>query len=327
MTESTREDCQRTAKRTVDWLSARIGDDGSLGEGCDDLACYYKLPALMLLAGRPMAGHRLLDAVRARFLRPDGDFMTSDSVKTRDPVLSLYPGYINAWLTIAAQRLGRFDLSYPPWGYLRRFHHPRLDGFALAPAADADIEVLMCAHLGLAALYLGELALAESAGRALRRFLDQQPRPETRFYLRMTGAGALRTDFPAQAAGLHVVAADQPGQAWFFIGYPMAFLSRLYRANGDPACLETARGYFAFAERAAPHLVAEHFAHKVAWGAMELAAVTGEAAPRRLSDAIARHLIAAQDSSGTWMADQPAYTRFDQSAEVAIWLLTIAALA
>ena len=35
--------------------------------------------------------------------------------------------------------------------------------------------------------------------------------------------------------GLHVVAADQPGQAWFFIGYPMTFLAHLYRADGDPA--------------------------------------------------------------------------------------------
>jgi hypothetical protein len=37
-------------------------------------------------------------------------------------------------------------------------------------------------------------------------------------------------------------------------------------------------------------------------------------------------LVAAQDSDGTWMADQPHHTRVDQSAEVAIWLLEIAAL-
>ncbi|MCG6870525.1 MAG: hypothetical protein LJE91_17865 [Gammaproteobacteria bacterium] len=81
-----------------------------------------------------------------------------------------------------------------------------------------------------------------------------------------------------------------------------------------------------FAQRCAPQLVGEHFAHKVAWGSAELASVTGDSAPRRLSADIARHLVAAQDSDGTWMADQPHHTRVDQSAEVAIWLLEIAAL-
>jgi hypothetical protein len=255
--------------------------------------------------------------------------MTADPVKTTDPVLSLYPGYINGWLTLAAQKLGRFDLSYPAWGHLRGFRQPGLDGFTLTPTGDGgdpDIEVLMSAHLGLAALYLGELEPALDAGRALRRFLDLQPAPEGRLYLRMTGAGALRTEFPAEAAGLHVIAADQPGQAWFFVGYPMAFLAHLYRADGDPAHLDTARGYFDFAQRCAPHMVGEHFAHKVAWGAAELAAVTGEPAPRALAAQIAGHLLAAQDADGTWQADQPIHTRIDQSAEVAIWLLTIASL-
>jgi hypothetical protein len=184
----------------------------------------------------------------------------------------------------------------------------------------------MTAHLGLNALYLGESGLAEDAGRALQRFVALQPSPETRFFLRMVGAGALQTDFPAEAAGLHVIAADQPGQAWFFIGYPMAFLARLYRATGASEHLSTARGYLEYAERCAPHLVGEHFAHKVAWGAAELASVTGDSTPRALSAEITRNLITAQESDGGWMAGQPMHTRLDQSAEVAIWLLEIAAL-
>lgn len=325
MSTATLDDYRRAGHRAVEWLASRIGADGSLGGDCADLACYYKLPYLMQLAGRPADANHLLDRIRDRFLRPGGDLLTSDAEKTLDPVLTLYPGYMNGWIAMAAHRLGRFDLSFPAWGYLRTFWNPELQAFTIAPA-QGGAEVLMTAHLGLNALYLGERDLAEDAGRALGRFLTLQPSPEARFFLRMAGSGALQTDFPAKAAGPHVIAADQPGQAWFFIGYPMAFLARLYRATGESTHLSTARGYLDFARRCGPHLVGEHFGHKVAWGAAELAGATGDPEPRALSAKIARNLIAAQERDGGWMAGQPIHTRLDQSAEVAIWLLEIAAL-
>jgi hypothetical protein len=329
MSERTLNDCRQAATRTVDWLAARIKSDGSLGDDCQDLACFYKLPYLMQLAGHAAEAHRLLDCIHDRFLRQDGDFLTADRVKTVDPVLALYPGYINGWIAMAAHKLGRFDLSFRAWGYLRGFWNVDLGGFVIddrtADGANGTVEVLMCAHLGLVALYLGDLESAQGSGRALQQFLALQPSPDTHFFLRMTGAGMLQTDFPAETAGLHVIAADQPGQAWFFIGYPMAFLTRLFRVTGEPQDLASARGYFDFAERCASCMLGEHFAHKVAWGAAELARVTGDAAPRALGAEITKNLIAAQDRHGSWMGNQPSHTRLDQSAEVAIWLLEIVA--
>jgi hypothetical protein len=321
--------CREAAQRTVEWIASRMEEDGTIGEGCGDLACYYKPPYLMQLAGRPWEARRLLDCISARFQRPDGDFRNSDSIKTADPVLALYPGYTNAWIAMAAHKIGRFDVSFPAWGYLRRFWHEDSGGFALEPATGgsaAVIEVLMCAHLGLTALYLGDLERAQGAGNALATFLDQQPSPETRFFLRMNARGELQTEYDEDAAGLHVIETHQPGQAWFFIGYPMAFLARLYQASGDTGYLAAARGYFAFSTRCADNMVGEHFAHKVAWGAAELARASGDATPRELSDAIVRQLLAKQGDDGTWMRHQPLHTRVDQSAEVAIWLLEIAAL-
>jgi hypothetical protein len=328
MSERTLNDCRQAATRTVDWFAARIKSDGSLGDDCQDLACFYKLPYLMQLAGHAAEAHRLLDYIRDRFLGPDGDFLSSNRVKTIDPVLALYPGYINGWITMAAHKLGRFDLSFPAWDYLRGFWNADLSGFAIdrtAGGVNGTVEVLMCAHLGLGALYLGDLELARGAGQALRQFLRLQPSPDMRFYLRMAGAGHLETDFSSEDAALHVIAAEQPGQAWFFIGYPIAFLTRLFRATGEPRDLETARGYFDFAQRCAPRMLGEHLAHKVAWGAVELASVTGEASHWALGAEISRKLIEAQGRDGIWMSDQPPHTRMDQSAEVAIWLLEIAA--
>ena len=112
-----------------------------------------------------------------------------------------------AGLEVAGEA-GRFDLNYPVWGRLREFWSVALDGFTIAAVSDegdGTVELLTCAHLGLTALYLGDLESARGAARALRRFLDLQPSPETRFYLRLAAGGVLQTDFPAEAAGLHVV--------------------------------------------------------------------------------------------------------------------------
>jgi hypothetical protein len=181
----------------------------------------------------------------------------------------------------------------------------------------------MTAHLGMAALYFGDLQRATGAGRVLQQFLDLQPDSGHRFLLRMEHGGRLHTDYPAEAAGLHVIHADQPGQAWFFIGYPMAFLARLYLATGERDFLSGASRYFDFARRCGKPLIAEHFAHKVAWGAAELGRASGNPEHLALSAKVVDRLMAAQDASGSWLADQAVCTRFDQSAEVAIWLLEI----
>ena len=317
---------QQAANSTLAWITSQIGEDGALGSDNRDLACYYKSPYLMQLAGRVVETHRLLDFISANFQRPNGDFATSERQKTADPVLSLYPGYINGWIAIAAHKAGRFEISLPAWEYLLGFQDPVSGGFMLdhvGTGNESPVEVLMTAHLGMAALYFGDLQRAMGAGRVLQQFLDLQPDSGHRFLLRMAQGGRLQTDFPAEAAGLHVIDGNQPGQAWFFIGYPMAFLAGLSLATGDRGFLFSASRYFDFAHRCGERLVAEHFAHKVAWGAAELGRVTGDPEHLALSARIAERLIAAQDASGSWLADQAPCTRFDQSAEVAIWLLEI----
>jgi hypothetical protein len=330
MNALTLETYQQAANSALAWITSQIDEEGSLGSDNRDLACYYKLPYLMQLAGRVVETHRLLDFVSANFQRPNGDFATSEQQKTADPVLSLYPGYINGWIAMAAHKAGRFEISLPAWEYLLGFHDPASGGFMLQRAGNGNgspVEVLMTAHLGMAALYFGDVQRATGAGRMLRQFLDLQPDIGHRFLLRMAHGGQLQTDFPAEAAGLHVIDAEQPGQAWFFIGYPIAFLARLSLATGDLGFLSSASRYFDFARRCGERLVAEHFAHKVAWGAAELGRASGDPEHLALSARIAERLIAAQDASGSWLADQPPCTRFDQSAEVAIWLLEICARA
>jgi hypothetical protein len=48
---------QEAGDRTVAWLTSQMAADGSLGPENQDLACYYKLPYLLQLAGRVVEAH------------------------------------------------------------------------------------------------------------------------------------------------------------------------------------------------------------------------------------------------------------------------------
>ncbi|MCA9686547.1 MAG: hypothetical protein KC457_30545, partial [Myxococcales bacterium] len=310
------------ARRTVDWLLAAQEADGSFGPERTDLSYFYKAPSLLALTGHPRAADRMLEHLAQSYQERDGSFRTDAGHKTADAVLANYAGYIDGWLAMAAQRAGRFDVARPAWAHLRRFAHPHQGGFCLAGPYRGDgsdiTELLTTAHLGLTALYCGELPLALAAGQYLREFWDRQPQPEARLYLRMNDKGEFITDFPADQAALHVVERDQPGQAWFFIGYPMAFLVQLTRATASAvhmaaANLETAQAYAGFAIDCSELMKDDHQSHKVGWGAALLTWATGESQYRDLALKIAGNLVAKQSPEGTWCDDGPEYTRFDQS--------------
>lgn len=83
MDEKTLHDCRRAALRTVQRLAAGIASDGSLGQSCQDLACFYKPPYLMQLAGHAQQAQRLLEYIHDRFLHPDGVWMADQPARTR----------------------------------------------------------------------------------------------------------------------------------------------------------------------------------------------------------------------------------------------------
>jgi hypothetical protein len=87
--------------------------------------------------------------------------------------------------------------------------------------------------------------------------------------------------------------------------------------------LRTARGYLDFALACEGNPQSCHASHKLAWEAAIATRITGEPRYTELAVTIADHLLGIQDPSGAWLADQPAHTTFDQTAEIAIWLREI----
>ena len=119
-------------------------------------------------------------------------------------------------------------------------------------------------------------------------------------------------DIPANKAAFYLVSAREPDQAYFMIGYPIAFLAKLYEATADGAYLKAARGYLDFGLACEGNLRSFHTSHKVAWGAAVLARITGDPRCMELVVIIADHLLGIQAPSGAWLVDQPAHTTFDQ---------------
>jgi hypothetical protein len=312
------------AHRTVARFASELREDGSFGARHQDLASYYKSAALLLAAGRWDLADGVLGFIAQRFMQEDGDFATPDAGTSADPGLAAHPARAGAWIAVAAQRLGRFEISEPAWSRLKRFLHPDLGGACLEGPYEAEaarhVEMSTTALLGLCALYFGDGEIVHRAAETLVRFLDQQPDPARRMLLRMDGRGQLVDD---SAAG-HEIVADATEQSWDALGIPIAFLGLLHRVTTSGEALRAARGYLDFA-LACPTLAGELHAHQVAWGA----AILGEIAraPRYLdaSVAIARNLIATQSAAGLWReAEAPPHTCFDDSAESALCLLEIA---
>ncbi len=319
---------RRAALKGTAWLVGQLRDDGSYGPEVRDLASYYKSPWALLAAGRNDLAYRVLGHVQQRFLRPDGDLTTAPGVKSEDPPLAEYYPYMNAWIAIGAQKLGRFDVVRPVYRFVRSFFHERLGGFVIhAPYGRGDdvTGAFITSHLGLAALYCGDPDRARRAGDFLLRLLDNQPDLDHGFYLRVDADGELITDFPEEQAPFHVVKSREPFQLYFFVGYPIVYLAKLHEATGVDAYLDGARTLLDFARAADESIYRFHFSHKVAWGASLVARLTGDPSALDTATRIADYLVSIQDEGGCWLADQPATTRFDQTAEICLWLLEISA--
>ncbi|WP_433334259.1 hypothetical protein [Spirillospora sp. CA-294931] len=314
---------EEASRAAVAWLRARLGPDGSYGPEADDLACHYKSPQLLAAAGHPSDARRVLDHIERRFMRSNGDFATEGTVKSANPVFDEFRAYPNAWIAIAAHRMGRFGTAARAMGHLVRYHNLGNGGFRTNLASGTDS--LTTAHLGLASLYTGQVERAAAAGVHLAQLLAVQPDLKAGFYVRLDHRGRPVTEFPGEAAPVHVVSATEPEQAYFMIGYPIAFLTLLAELTEDATCLETAHGYLDFVLSSGGNPRSCHHAHKVGWGAALYARTTGDREAAGLASDIAGHLLATQSAEGHWLPGEAPHTTYDQTAETALWLLEISA--
>lgn len=299
-----------------------------------DIAFYFKGITALFLGGYTTHATSLLDYVKHTFLQPNGDIISpnlENGKKSANEAYNEFWCYVNGWVAMAAQRMGRFDVATPVFNYMKTFAHPSLGGSTLkGPFNEAGgniCDVLSSSHLGLAALYFGDTNLAVSCGKFVTDIIQKQ-NEEGKFYLRVDDSGVLVKDFPAEAAIFHVVSATEPNQAFFMLGYPMAFLVKLYQFTGNKSYTNAAEEIFEFCSCCHESIYSFHLAHKVAWGASLLASVCESDAQRerylQMSKRIADYLVSLQSEEGTLLKGSTEIDNIDQSSEISIWLREIA---
>lgn len=143
------------------FIASHINEDGQLVDpDVKNDICYYRtLPLTLFYSGRNREANRVLDFVKANFMRSNGDFRTSDETKSCSHADNVYYHFTNDWFVIGAHLMGRYDIAEPAYDYLKSFIGSRHHGlFTIqGPAAEGYDETDMASAgiLGIVALTRG----------------------------------------------------------------------------------------------------------------------------------------------------------------------------
>lgn len=316
-----------------------VAEDGSLrsedGSPVDDLAAYYKTCCALLMSGRRADAKNVMNYVQLRFASPDGDFVTGgETGKTANEALKMYDPYINGWLALGALRLELNELQVQVSQWLSKFRHPALGGALLkpySPPGDEDygnnsVDMLLTAHLGLLSLETNDMEAAVSAGECLLTHLGAQEDVDGKLgkavFLRLDDVSmSVEEDYPAELEPFYAVDSRKPNQLYFMVGYPMAYLCKLYSATQERRFLQGAIQLAEFCLTCHESMYSFHFAHKIAWATACLWEITGDWKYIQMSIRIAESLLDAQDAdTGAFLPGEPLHDSIDQTAEVSMWL-------
>lgn len=320
------------ARRGGDYLIRQLADDGSYRDTTDDIVYYYKAPWALLVTGHPVEANRVLDFVKRRFMREDGDFSLPDGTKSANPFLnSEFRTYSNVWIVMGAHKLGRFDISYPGVRYLLTLQDEATGGFRSGrPGIDAfpRLDALTTSFNGQVCLYLGRIEEATRAGRFLVELIEQQPEGD-RFFPTRDLDGNLVVEPPSEEQALHRVLDATAERQWYFhVGHAGGFLHELFSITGDDTFRQAAERYISFAERCRADVYAYPPSGKLAWGAATSFRVTGGESYRSTAERIGRYLMSIQNEDGSWRYDglfdsmdqQPRDVTLDLTQEFTSWL-------
>lgn len=167
---------------------------------------------------------------------------------------------------------------------------------------------------------MADLPCAVTCADFIQRVVNDQPAGCSSFYHRTDASGHLTVSFSEAAAPLHVIQAAEPNQLYFFAGYPAAMLALMYLENQQESYLSAARAILDFCLGCHESIYSFQFAHKVAFAASVMARASKEKKYAELSMKIANYLLTEQCADGLFLSSAQPIDRFDQSAEIALWM-------
>lgn len=154
--------------------------------------------------------------------------------------------------------------------------------------------------------------------------MTSQPNADTQILLHASAkTGTHISTAPENMEPFYAIKRDSPNQLYFFLGYHGIFMTKLYQATKDERFLNSAKSVLDFALTCHESICTFSFSHKVAYAAALVAVETKEAKYRRLAIGLGEFLISIQDKNGFFCKDFEQMDKYDQSAEIAIWLQEI----
>jgi hypothetical protein len=251
---------RRACQKAVEYqISFQLPDGGYIWDGYA-IDAFHKQALSWQLGGRHVEALRLLNWVKKNNLQPDGQ-------------LENYNGdiYKHSWFFQGAHLLGRFDISYPVWSFLRSCQAPcgGLPHFA----ADELIRSLSTAWTGVSALCIGDIDTARKIAQCSISMLEQQPR-EDRFYFQMTRGGKLVTEKENPEA--QFIDTTKPKQCYWEVGFAMLLMCKMYQATKDKSYLDYAQRFLEFKLRCYADRFSFWGSGKSALGAANYYLLTGD---------------------------------------------------
>jgi hypothetical protein len=300
------QECMAAAQRGVAWLLKQQGSDGgwkTLDNAPVD--AYYKAGAAFTLTGEIAAAEKALDYVKRHFLQADGDFLPRGDAWFID----VHYQYANGWITLGAQKLGRYDITTPAVRFLLSQQDPATGGFCSQKSVGGQkrrLDTMSSGIAGVACLAAGQLDAARKLAGYFEKMIAMQPAAD-KYYVTIEADGRLGTDFPPDEAFWRVVETTKPDQCWYAVGLPFVFSVLLYQATGEARYAKLAQWYLDFQVRCVNAWDGSS-SGKAAWGSSILYHATGEERYLDIAAHVARKIIACQTPDGWFQwGGAPAY--------------------
>jgi len=231
-------------------------------------------------------------------LQPDGDFLPRGDAWFID----VHYQYANGWITLGAQKQGRYDVAAPAVRFLLSQQDPASGGFYANKSVGGKkqrIDTMSSGIAGVACLAAGQIEAARKLAGFFQKMIDMQPAPD-KYYLTLEADGKLGVNFPADQAGWRVVETTKPDQTWYAVGLPFVFSVLLYDATGEERYAKLAQWYFDFQSRCV-NPWAGGSSGKAAWGCSIMYHRTGDAKYLKIAEQVARLQLSCQTPAG-WFA-------------------------
>lgn len=329
-----KEDLANAAKKTLDFFIKNLQENGAYKAPYDDqilkdISAYYKSVLMFILADEHKKAIDILKFISEHFMRKDGDFLSDkkENLKSANGAYEEFWAYTNGWIVRAANLLGNKEVADKGYGFLQNNFYNFREGYFYTnkPGTNNGVsDVLTNAHLGLINLEHGEKEIAKKAGDYLIKMLEMQPDLDKGFYLRSQYGSLMEKQDP-----LHFIDRHQSNQLYFMIGYPIAYLGRLYKATKEEAYLTAAEQYAKFA-LSCEELPQSIYSHKVAWAYSILFEITRNQDYLKGLEDISNFFLKLVDKQlGAWFLNTAEtdlniiYNAYDQSAEIACWFMEI----